>query len=390
MQSITVLGDLHYELADRETFLAARRQMIDLAADAVFQLGDLGGYSHCGSWQSFEEGLDFLAGFDRPFYTLMGNHDLEGAEYATDEQSVAAWCQAFGYQRPYQMVELGSAIAICLSATSCRSNPASHHEVRLGAEQLRWLRQTLQAHRSRPTFVFAHVPVIGSGLRVLQNIHLRCPNAWMNHTDRPEQIFQLIQDFPQVKLWFSAHNHLGQQYADSITRVGHCTFVHTGVIGPVSRDGCCQSRFVEFDDNGFALSTIDHRLGSCTLDWRHQYDAAKFERISPPKKPVDDVHFTPSPMPKHAGRLEIGRSVFAVWRDMLVEYDRELAAPIGVVCDLGGHERIEVRGRILELYSRDGTMRAVPPRPDGRFFDVYAPNPHRPATKFPEQSRKSA
>ena len=387
MQSITVLGDLHYEPVDRAEFVAARRQMMDLAPDAVFQLGDLGGYSHCGSWRSFEEGRDLLEGFERPYYTLMGNHDLEGAEYATDEQSVAAWCEAFDYARPYQLVDLGAALAICLSSTSFRANPSSHHEVRLGTEQLRWLRQTLAANRQRPTFIFAHVPPIGSGLRVLQNIHLKCPNAWMNHTDRPEQMFRLIQEFPQIKLWFSAHNHLGQQYADSITRVGQCTFAHTGVIGPVSRDGCRQSRLVEFDRRGFTLSTVDHYRRTCMPDWQHAYDGP-VERLSHVELPVEAIHFAPSAMPQAADRLEIGRSVFGVARDMLVEYDREMAAPIGVVCDLDDGDRVEVRGRILEIISADGTMRAIPPRPDGRFFHVYAPNPQ--LAKAAEQSRKSA
>ena len=132
MQTIAVLGDFHFEQADQTIFEAARSQLIGWEPEAVFQLGDLGGYTHCGSWQSFQEGHALLNGFDRPFYTLLGNHDLEGPEYATDEQSIAAWLRRFGYQRPYYMVDLGSAIAICLSTTSFRANPASHHEVRLG------------------------------------------------------------------------------------------------------------------------------------------------------------------------------------------------------------------------------------------------------------------
>src|SRR5258708_7277256 len=101
-QTIAVVGDLHYESSGHDAYVAARQQLCEHSLNAVFQLGDQGGYSHCGTWQSFEEGREFLAGFDTPFYTLIGNHDLEGPDYSTDEQAVAAWCRAFDMSRPYQ------------------------------------------------------------------------------------------------------------------------------------------------------------------------------------------------------------------------------------------------------------------------------------------------
>src|SRR5690349_7785742 len=125
---IAVLGDLHYETAQDDLFRAARTQISVQRPDAVFQLGDHGGYSHCGSRLSFDEGLEFLSGFGCPHYTLIGNHDLEGAEFATDAQSVAAWCQTFDRALPYYTVDLGDALAICLSSIRFRSNPVCHHE----------------------------------------------------------------------------------------------------------------------------------------------------------------------------------------------------------------------------------------------------------------------
>lgn len=40
-----------------------------------------------------------------------------------------------------------------------------------------------------------------------------------------------------MRLWFSGHFHLSQNYADSISVVGSCAFVQTGVIGECNRDG---------------------------------------------------------------------------------------------------------------------------------------------------------
>ncbi|HEX7375578.1 MAG TPA: metallophosphoesterase, partial [Pirellulales bacterium] len=97
-----VVGDLHYETPQDASYQAARTQILGLAPEAVVQLGDQGGYSHCGTWQSFMEGLDFLQGFDRPFATLLGNHDMEGPQYTSDAEAVAAWCEAFDAPTPYR------------------------------------------------------------------------------------------------------------------------------------------------------------------------------------------------------------------------------------------------------------------------------------------------
>ncbi|MGH7134109.1 MAG: metallophosphoesterase family protein, partial [Pirellulales bacterium] len=177
-----VLGDLHYESPQDASYRSARAQVLKARPDAVFQLGDQGGYSHCGTWQSFMEGLDFLQGFDRPFATLLGNHDMEGPEFDCDAETVAAWCQAFGAATPYRQVDLGHALGICLSTTRFRANRGCCHEVYIDDVQFAWFAETLARNRQRPTFVFSHAPILGSGLRVLQNIHLKCPNAWLNHT----------------------------------------------------------------------------------------------------------------------------------------------------------------------------------------------------------------
>ena len=42
----------------------------------------------------FETALAFLGGFGSPFGLILGNHDLEGDEFETDEQNLAAWHEA--------------------------------------------------------------------------------------------------------------------------------------------------------------------------------------------------------------------------------------------------------------------------------------------------------
>jgi hypothetical protein len=376
-ERIAVVGDLHFEDADAPTFEIARKQLVQQRPDAVFQLGDQGGYSHCGTWQSFEEGRDFLEGFKRPTYTLIGNHDLEGPEYDTDDEAVAAWCQAFGATLPYRTVDLGEALAICLSTTRFRGNPYSCHEVHLDREQIAWFRETLATNRDRPTFVFSHAPVVGTGLRVLQTVHLRVPNAWLNHRDEARQFLDIIRENPQIKLWFSAHDHMGQDYADSIAQLGNCVAVHTGVIGPVSRDQCRQSRFVEFDASGWTLSSVNHGTGTKYADARHEYATGVTERLVECRPGDESKHFAPPPMPTDAKRVQIDSTVFAVPRGMVVEFDAEIAAPIGVVCTDLTDPVLSVHGVALHVADGDNAVQVFTPDKQHRYGAIYAPNTWR-------------
>lgn len=371
---IAVLGDLHYEAPEDGDYRAARRQLVDQRPDRVIQLGDQGGYSHCGTWRSFLEGREFLAGFDRPFRTLLGNHDMEGPEYGSDAQAVAAWCEAFGFERPYDTVDLGPALGVCLSTTRFRANAGCCHEVYLDEPQVDWLRATLSANRNRPTFVFSHAPIVGSGLRVLQNIHLKCPNAWLNHTDRPERFIRLVRENPQVKLWFSAHNHLGHDYPDSISRVGDCAFVHTGVIGSVTRDDRHHSRLVDFDVRGFTLGTLDHDSGNRVENLRVDYSSGVWERLSDSTADDGPTHFGPPPFPRQKDRWQVDRSVFALNRGMLVEFDRDLQAPLGVVAERLTSDQVEVSEGELRIVGHLG-QETLRPRADGRYLRVFEPNP---------------
>lgn len=376
VQRIAVVGDLHYETAQDALYRTARKQLLEHAPTRVFQLGDQGGYSHCGSWLSFMEGLDFLRGFELPHHTLMGNHDLEGREYSSDAQAVAAWCQAFNQTSPYYTVDLGSVLAICLSSTRLRGNIGCQHEVYLDEPQIAWFRRVLNENADRPTFVFAHAPILGSRVRVLQSVHLRCPNAWINHTDRPERLIEIVRQNPQIKLWFSAHNHLGQYYSDSDSQVGECTFVHTGVIGEVSRDGCHQSRLVDFDDTSFTLLTVDHATGEAIPNVHRSFLTGQVQRFQTPAPPEERLHFAPPPFPTDDAPLCHGQSVFASHRGMLVEYDTTHQTPFGVVTDgLSQEHNITIVNGELHILLGHETVRVIRPNSQGRFLHVFEPNP---------------
>lgn len=378
-QRLAIVGDLHYEMDQHEILQRAKKQLIHLEPDAVVSLGDQGGYSHCGTRLSFEEGYRFFSGFDVPILPLIGNHDMEGREFSQDKDAVAAWCEVFEQERPYRHMDWGTAVGISLSQTSFRNNPGSHHDVQIDDEQFNWFARILADFPDRPIFVFSHAPILGSGVRILQDLHLKGPNAYLNHYTHPERFMQLVQANSQIKLWFSGHNHLGHDYDDTISQVGHCTFVHGGVIGNHSRDGRRHTRFLTFDAAGFDLHTVNHLDGQIRLDAKMNYAANQLYRLHhyPQAAPELERFFPPPPFPNGNGRLTIGNSVFAIHRQMLVEYDREMAAPVGIVAENLGNVDLEAEGDVLLIRHANGTIERRKMNEYGRYLRVFFPNPWR-------------
>ena len=56
--------------------------------------------------------------------------------------------------------------------------------------------------------VFTHAPIMGSGLKVVQTVHVKNRCAWLNHSGHPRQFIELVEQHPNIKLWFSGHFHL--------------------------------------------------------------------------------------------------------------------------------------------------------------------------------------
>jgi hypothetical protein len=94
-----------------------------------------------------------------------------------------------------------------------RAKPARCARPRPAARPPRFER-LLAAHPGRPVVVFTHAPPIGSGLKVVQNVHVKNRCAWLNHSDRPQRFLALVEKYGNVRLWFSGHFHLAQNYPD--------------------------------------------------------------------------------------------------------------------------------------------------------------------------------
>lgn len=60
----------------------------------------------------------------------------------------------------------------------------SVHEVYIDDEQMAWFESVLAANKDTPIIMFTHAPPMGSGLKVVQNVHVKNRCAWLNHSDR--------------------------------------------------------------------------------------------------------------------------------------------------------------------------------------------------------------
>lgn len=86
----------------------------------------------------------------------------------------------------------------------------SVHEVYIDDAQFQWFEAVLQQNRDKPIIVFTHAPPMGCGLKVVEDVHVKNRCAFLNHSDRPQRFIKLVEQHPNIKLWFSGHFHLSQ------------------------------------------------------------------------------------------------------------------------------------------------------------------------------------
>ena len=171
---------------------------------------------------------------------------------------------------PYFSRTIGErTLLLGLSTGRFRDAPYSSHEVHVDDEQIEWFREMVESHPASDGWkilVFSHAPIIGSGLRVLQSVHVTNGCAWLNHCSPPDirnSFVRIVKDNPQIKCWFSGHFHLSHDYEDALVQAvkgSPCAFLQVGVMGPgSSRDNKRQTRFVRGCGGDFLqLFSINH------------------------------------------------------------------------------------------------------------------------------------
>jgi len=345
----------------------------------VASLGDLGESKDCtqtqqlfsGTTPCFELVREYLDGFGHPYDAVGGNHDLEGIdEFKTDEENLEAYLRIMGKETPQFCHEVAEkTLVVGIGSTVFRTAKYTSHEVFIDDAQLAWFEKTIVDHPASEgwrIFVFSHAPIIGSGLRVLQECHVVNGCCWLNHNDgvSSKRFIQIVRQNPSIKAWFSGHFHLSHDYEDSITfpggnNRGSCVFAQVGCMTTRStRDGKRHSRIVRGTEEGFEICTVNHKKGGeVRLDATITYDGESHESIvlAHPHEDYDhDLWFqayTPASedgcyISSPEGVLNADGSwdektvcwwhmadgaVLGVHDGMIIEYDATTLAPLGMV-----------------------------------------------------------
>ena len=66
-------------------------------------------------------------------------------------------------------------------------------QVFIDAEQLEWFRGTVARYAAlgTPIVIFSHAPPLGSGLAVLQDVHVKNRCCWLNHSSNAEAFMEV-------------------------------------------------------------------------------------------------------------------------------------------------------------------------------------------------------
>jgi len=251
-------------------------------------LGDLGESKDCtgsgslfaGTTECHKLAAEYLNGYGEKFDVVGGNHDLEGIdEFFTDEANLEAYLRELGgvencdkktAQFSHQIAE--KTVLIGLGSTKFRSAEYTSHEVVVDNAQVAWFKEEIAKYPAEDgwnVFCFSHAPIIGSGLRVLQECHVVNGCCWLNHNDGPvsRSFIETVRANPAIKGWFSGHFHLSHDYEDSMSfpegnNRGACIFAQTAVMTARStRDGRRQSRLIRGNKDGFEVCTVNHAKG---------------------------------------------------------------------------------------------------------------------------------
>ena len=349
----------------------------------VCSLGDLGESKDCtgsgslfaGTSECFTLTRDFLDGFldgtgVKGFDVVGGNHDLEGIdEFETDEENLEAYLKILGKETPQFAHEIAEkTLVVGLGSTKFRTAVYTSHEVSVDDEQIAWFEKTIAEHPASDgwkVFVFSHAPIIGSGLRVLQECHVVNGCCWLNHNDgvQSKKFIDIVRKNACIKGWFSGHFHLSHDYEDSMTfpggnNRGSCVFAQTAVMTARStRDGRRQSRMVRGNKDGFEICTVNHaKAGEVRLDATITYEGD--ESVAVMAHPHEDLEhgewfkaYTPQEedgcyIENRGGTLNedddwdantvcwwhmADGCVLGVHDGMVIEYDPTTLAPLGMV-----------------------------------------------------------
>ncbi len=254
---IAVAADLHVcpgNLDGLERMAACLNGM--KAVDAVALCGDLS--KRVSTDAERELAAELVGKIKKPVWAVVGNHDFmyqdklgpDDKKYrgspAEKRAKLKKFQEAFK-QKAIRFSRLEGGHLLVFLPT----DELSHKNlVRLSDKTLDYLRKTLAAHPSLPTIIFCHAPLLGS---TVKEGGLGPVNGNAQPADR---IRSILQDNPQVFLWFAGHKHIGpssDSFHHPCNKVDGVTVVHV----PGNSTGRGIVRMLELTPDAAVVRTYD-------------------------------------------------------------------------------------------------------------------------------------
>lgn len=264
MTKIAVLGDWQYSPNDKEALYSCIKDINACSPNVVVQLGDYG--SSLGCPEGIKDAAEIFSALEcKNFYPILGNHDLQnetGDNIYPHGYIENVFLNAFGLKSKNNILEFEN---FRLFFFGLEPQPAkgfvTENECYMSRETLDFISSEINRRKGVPVIMFTHAPMFGCGLRTVPKVHVRASNAFLNQNREPESVVRLAEKHREIKLWFSGHYHIGQNYGNSRASKFGIDFFSTGVVSSASRDGSRHSRIIEINGDSATVFTLDHTLG---------------------------------------------------------------------------------------------------------------------------------
>ncbi|MDN5277996.1 MAG: 3,5-cyclic-AMP phosphodiesterase [Clostridiales bacterium] len=204
---IALLGDPHLpgrNLELKKKVISDVNSWSDV--DLVVCTGDL--CATYGTEEEFRFAADFFKALNKPFFTLIGNHDnyysdrgYIKASVVERKEKIDRFRRFFPRQKLYFSCEFAGFRLIFLALDDLESSCFSS----LSSDQLDWFASELQKWSDDKTIVFCHAPLWGEEV-------IRFYPPAVNYIAQPVQkIRSIVMNHKQLVLWVSGHVHFGMK-----------------------------------------------------------------------------------------------------------------------------------------------------------------------------------
>ena len=263
---IAFIGDLQYATAKEEKLDEKMRAVGALRPDFAVMMGDFGG-SHMHSVGGYRETKQYMDMIGCPWGAILGNHDVEYAPFDPDVFDFeTVFVREFGREPYFTFLRDGVLYIAFGSDRRPAEDFRTHNAVFISDGRYDWVRRTLDAHPGVPTVMVTHAPAPGSGLRRVMPLHAAATDTYLDQTFKAERWLALQRDYPQIKMWFSAHLHMSHDYDAAVTHVGGVLHVSCGVMTVCARDDVHHTRILDADGSAATVYTFDHDTGELSVD----------------------------------------------------------------------------------------------------------------------------